>query len=380
MGNFDDIPVLKSAPPRAVGNFDDIPSGRKMGPRSKSFAYAGIPGLVMTEDRPEDLLPVAGQAIGDLGGYPGAVAGATAGEVGRQGVRSLRGEGFSLPQVGKTAAATATMEGVFRGAGKLAKPITNKLMIAAVKPSKEALKKMPNWGSEAAERGIWGTLNGMKGKAVRYLDELEPKLQAALSKSPNKIKTQDVLNEFSEMEREALNANDETMITALDNVQTAIKNQGPEMSLEQANQLKRDFYSRLKKSQWGKGQAEIPALADSRKTGAYALRKNIDLAEPSVAPINKTTGIAAETLEGASKQQQKAWYKPLIPLVEAGGVVGGIATGNPWLSAAIVGRRLANSPLALSSAAQTARLLGKKSVGTPLTIGASEMARRAMRS
>lgn len=113
--------------------------------------YGGLPGLKKlftggpiaygSEPGAEDVLPALGQTVGTMipgvNAFGGSVAGATAGQAGRQAVKQIRGYRESLPRklfgVGPTvpgivndlageAAGTAAMEGAFRAVPKVLFP------------------------------------------------------------------------------------------------------------------------------------------------------------------------------------------------------------------------------------------------------------------
>jgi hypothetical protein len=88
---------------------------------TSSIPPAAIYELI-TKEPAEDLLPAVGQAIGGaiktvnpLAGVAAPVAGATAGQVVRQGIKSARGMKPDLSMIPKEAAATAGTELLFRG-------------------------------------------------------------------------------------------------------------------------------------------------------------------------------------------------------------------------------------------------------------------------
>lgn len=87
---------------------------------TKPLGIAGPMGLVASAlgHREEDILPMAGQAVGTPLGFLGATGGAIAGEGLKQAVQPLRGKTSDLKEVAKTGGITALIEGLTRGTGK----------------------------------------------------------------------------------------------------------------------------------------------------------------------------------------------------------------------------------------------------------------------
>lgn len=128
------------------GKFLDEPITPEVVPAKKSPAYGGVEGLRKfgfggpiaygTVPGSEDILPAAGQTIGEIGGYPGSVAGASVGIAGRDVIRGIRkgdykpavqfgvnpGFGFSEPERVKEIMTTAAVDGFFRGAPRVLFP------------------------------------------------------------------------------------------------------------------------------------------------------------------------------------------------------------------------------------------------------------------
>lgn len=404
MGNFDDlIPQKSSIPIKKSGAFDDLIPKRSFKDKVLD-AGGGLMFLAGGGKDPEDTLPMVGQTVGSsipgLNAFGGGVAGATAGQAMRQGIKAIRGtrnspkrqlfgevgKSLGLPQapgivndLAGEASGTAITQGVFKGLEKLSKPVTNRLMIAALKPEKEALKRNPEWGIDAAKQGLWGTLKRMKGQAADLIDKNMPLVKSILNGKPQKINALQIASELDNLKTPYLNVGDEAAAKSIDELQQALlKKVNPNglMAIEDAQGFKQDLYKVLKDSQWGKGQGEIPLKATARKQAAYGLRKEIEGAVPEVGPLNKKIGVGVEALEGINKQQQKSLAKTVLPWVETIGTVGSMATGNPAIAGAIIGRRIASSPTALSIAAQGARGFSDPLLQKAGSLGAAEIARR----
>lgn len=380
---------------------------RKMGSRFDAFKMAGIPGVVMTEDRPEDLLPAAGQAIG--GGFAPSVGFAAAGETARQGVRAIRGEGFNPMAIGKTAAATAAGEGIFRGGGKLLKPSVNRLMLSIMKPAKKVIRKNPMLGLEAIEAGIYGTKGGMIAKSEKLIRKYEDQASKILKGNVGKINAQRIVETLENLKANAIKGLKPEDANAIQNIHDSFISQLPKksviksipqvgplgesistrlikeevpdylgMNLEGGQALKKAIYSETPESAFFRKTTELPGAGEARRAIASNLRRQIQGAAPEIKPVLRGESMAIEArnaLQNRFANESKSMILPKLAGMGAGGVA---LSGNPLGGAGILlGDRLIDllrsTPMVTGTAKNLLRL-GK--VGRPLTIGASEIARR----
>lgn len=347
----------------------------------KQFAAAGAPGFYMSPGS-EETLPALGQALGTPGGFAGSVGGVALGEVAKQGIRAARGQGGTLKTLIPTVASTAVTEGIFRGAGKLTRPIANRLMLSVIKPGRDVIKRNPTLGIRAAELGIVGSKKGMLSKAEKVIQAGESALRSAIKGQPGVISLPNILKEIESIKRPYVNVGDKVAIDAIDEVGDALRQrmkfgQQGMIPIEEANQLKRDLYAVLKSSQFGKGFGEIPVKATARKAAAYGIKKEIEGAIPSTKTINRRMGTAIEVreaLENALAGEQKRVLLPKLAAMGAGGVA---LAGHPLSAIGILAGDVAteymrSAPIVTGTARN---LLTLKKYGRPLTIGASEIAR-----
>ena len=397
MGNFDDIPSVKTSFLKTKGNFDDIP--KKMGLPFNAFALGGAPGFSLMPGS-EDILPAAGQTVGGIGGFLGSVGGATTGELARQGIKALRGDasgikkplalslgGVGIPQaipsVGKEAISTATVEGIFRGAGKLLEPAANRLMLSVLKPARDVIKRNPNLGLEALNEGITGTKRQMLSKAENLISKAEPKIQALIKGNNKKVFLPNILKSIDEIKRPFANVGDQASIDAIDELQKVLREkmsfgQQGYIGLEEANQLKRDLYAVLKSSQYGKGIGEVPVKATARKMAAYGLKKEIEGAVPAVKKLNKSQAIGIEASNALENRLASEARNVILPKLAGMGAGGVALSGHPMAGLGILaGDKLVDlmrsAPIISGFAKNLTR---SKSLGRPLTIAASEILRR----
>src|SRR3990167_2043400 len=128
---------ISTARPIGTPQNPEVIPPKKAGLPLKQFAMAGLPGFSMSPGS-EDVLPAVGQAVGGKYGLL-ATAGAATGELARQGIKTLRGDASgierplelglgsiglprAIPSVGREAASTATIEGLFRGVPRVLFP------------------------------------------------------------------------------------------------------------------------------------------------------------------------------------------------------------------------------------------------------------------
>jgi len=216
--------------------------GGKQGLRSLAI---GGPVAYGTEPGSEDILPIAGQTVGGMipgvNAFGGSVAGATAGQTARQGIRAARGFGFDASAIPKEAANTATWEVLTRGASKAIPAISNRMMLSVLKPGREVIKRNPTLGLDALEAGITGTRSGMLNKAEKVIDAGEDALSTALKNNPGTVNTKPIARSLGSIKRPFQNVGDTNSVDAVKEVQRNLRGKG-NLSLENANQLKRDFY------------------------------------------------------------------------------------------------------------------------------------------
>ena len=159
---------------------------------------SGIPPVGIY--RHPERLPLVGQVTGGMvGGYPGSVAGAGTGKVFQNVLEGLKSRKFIDPRrgVAPEMAGTGTIEALFRGAGKLSRPLArkaaNRLMLSVMKPGREVIKRNPNLGVEAVEQGIYGTKEQMIRKAQNLIKQYESQIASKLKGRPERINAQRIL-------------------------------------------------------------------------------------------------------------------------------------------------------------------------------------------
>lgn len=344
----------------------------RFGTLAGSFAVGGAPGFGVTPGS-EEVLPMVGQALGTPFGFGGSVAGEVVGDVARQGIKKIRGEKTDFQGVLPRAAETATIEGMMRGAGKIAKPLAGRLMNSILKPATKQLVKGKNLGLEAAEAGISGTKKGMFGQAQSMVDVGESELQNLIKTTPGSVDLTKALSGLDALEQKALSIGDQAGVTAVQNLKQAIGS--GRLNLESANQLKRNLYDALRESQFGTN--EVPVLATARKSAARGLKEGIEDVLPQAKDINRRIGLGGRVRDALARRNAVEERQVILPFFEGAGAFGGILSGHPEYAALIAGRRLMDTPLVKSMVAKS--LLGASktpSIGRGASLAASEGSRR----
>lgn len=380
----------------------DNPSEVSLSKRKTAPAYGGKEGLkrlafggpsgYFSASGSEDVLPLVGQTVGSsVGGYGGSVAGATAGQGARQAIKSIRGTRDSQPRklfgigpkapgiindLAGEAAGTATIEGLFRGAGKVAPKISNRMMLSVLKPGRDVIKRNPNLGIEALEAGITGTKSGMISKAEDLISGGEDALSNALKGNRGTVNPRQIARGLGAIKRPFKNVGDQASVDAVKEVQRNLRGKG-NLGLEEANQLKRDLYRVIKDTSFGKGVGEIASKQSARKQAARGLKEAIEGVAPEVKGINKKIGIAVtakDALENALANQQKTVLLQKLAGMGAGGLA---LTGNiPAVLGVLAGdagvHYLRSAPFVTGTAKN---LLRARKFGKPVSIATTEGAR-----
>ena len=395
----------------------------------KEFAFGGAPGFSLLPGA-EDILPTVGQTLGTFGGFPGSVGGAALGEVAKQGVKAIRGESkikpselFGAAAAGPSAlpkalsvpiATTAATEGIFRGAGKYIQPAlrggANRLMLSVMKPARDVIKRSPNLGVEAVEAGIYGTKTGMLSKAGKLIKQYEMQASNLIKGHKGKINSQRIIESLENLKNKALKGLKPEDANAIQNIHDAFVSQLPKktvsktipqigplgesiaprilkeevpdvlgMNLEGGQALKKAIYSETPQSAFFRKTTELPGSGEARRTIASNLRRQIQGAIPKIKPVLRKEAIAIEArnaLENRLANESKSVLLPKLAGMGAGGVA---LSGNPLGGLGILAgdalfEFLRSAPMTTGLAKN---LLRAKNAGRPLTIGASEIARRS---
>lgn len=332
----------------------------------KQFAIGGLPAFGLTPGS-EEALPMAGQMVGGtMGGFGGAVGGSAVGDLARRGIQTIRdGKQFDLKDAGKDALKTAVVEGAFRGAGKVIspyiKPTANRLMMSVLNPEKYVRKNNPNLGLEAIERGLTGTRKQIYNKSQNLVESSASKVDDMIKGAKGEVDVLDVASKLDDLKATQARVGDTSASGAIDDIQQALMRESPtgKINPQQAQELKQLYYGATKPNQFG--MVDVPIKTEARKNVAYGLKKGIEgvIDDPALALANKNTGIGIESRDAIGNQIANNSSKFTIPFFDTVGFLGGIGTGNPLISGAILARRALNTPYVKSKGAQAINQLGK---------------------
>ena len=354
--------------------------GRSRFQVSGPLGFASAPGA-------EDVLPAVGQTVGGMipgvNAFGGSVAGATSGQAARQAVKSLRGEKASLGEIPSEALRTATTEGIFRGAGKLMRPLAGRLMNSVLKPATKEISEGKNLGLEALDAGIFGSKKGMLSKAKRIVSEGEGNLQGLIKTKPGSVDLEKALSGLDELEARYASIGDQGGLNAIKNLREAVGT--GRLNLENANQLKRNLYDALRESQFG--TSEIPSIATVRKSAAHGLKKGIEEALPEqpgipgAKSINQKIGLGArvrDALENRIASEERSMIVPKIAMIGAGAsaLTGHLPAALGIMGGEAIVEGLRSAPVMTTTAAALNALAKRKAIMGSMRLGASELARR----
>jgi hypothetical protein len=254
-------------------------------------------------------------------------------------------------------------------------------MNSVLRPGFKEVSAGKNLGQDAAELGLFGTKKGIAKKAINLIDKNEAQLEQILKNSKGEVNVLDIASNLDNLKSSYANIGDDVAIKSIDDLQNTLlsKSQTGKIPVQEANQLKRDFYKVLKDSQYG--TMDVPAKTAARKQAARGLREGIEKAVPDqpIGKLNKEMGIAGKTRDYIEKRMagdQRNNIGGLSDMVLAGG---GMASGLPGPAGmAILARHtLGSTPVKSTTAYLLSQLAKQKALGKSLMFGASELRRKA---
>ena len=345
---------------------------------------AGLPAVAggVRGEEALETLPMTGQILGSRFGMRGAVGGAMLGEAGRRlGRTAFYGDDLSgfAKGVGKEGLTTGMTEGVFRGAGKIAKAVAPRLMTSVLKPIKAELTKGKNLGQRALEEGFFGTKGMMFRKASSNVSKYEDKLQDILTKSKKQADISSVYGDLDKLKKNYFG--NSASLNAIEDMKNSIASEFKQfgqygrLPVAKVNELKRSLYSQAKPSQFG--TSEAPHLANIRKTAARSMKEAIERVEPGVKNINKKIGTSAAVRDSIENRLYQQAKREILPYISTGAGAAGIMYGKPEIAFLAAGLHALRSD---TSKATIAQLMNQsKKFGEPVTKATSEMIRRFSR-
>jgi len=422
-GRFLDDEPVKTVTPEVI-------PARKRTFKDKILDAGGGPMfLAGGGQNPEDTIPMLGQVVGSsipgVNSFGGSVAGATAGQAMRQGVKAIRGTRDSQPRqlfgtlgnaiglpkapgivndLAGEAAGTAAFEGAARGLGRLAEPVANRIMNSVIRPSVQALKKNPRLGLDALESGIYGSREGMIGKADDIIKQSEKQIGKIISGSKKRINAQDIINSLDSTKQNAtlgLKPEDvssvsnikeqflkrlpmkQSVVYSQDSLGVPVKKivEEPDMlglDLTGGQEIKKAIYSETPESAFNRNISENPGATEARRKIASLIKKQIGQAEPETLPILKKESNAIQAKKSLMQALANSQRSVILPKLAGMGAGSLAAVGNPIAAAGVLaGDRaidLLRSPYFVTGLAKN--ILRAKTFGNVLSPALREVSRR----
>lgn len=297
-------------------------------------------------------------AAGPVGGVPLAAAGAGGGELLKQ---FAKGEQTNLEKARNQAAISGTIEAIFPLAGKaiakatgpivkgLPKKIYEGIFKEGMKQTKSAIKGAKSLGEEAMERGIKGSPEEIYQSAIGKLSELETALQKTLKSSKDMIPMKEVQKFVNPIIGELKKAGSPAADTIIARLQSIAANNPKNITLSQANAIKRVLYDEARKSYGQQGGFAIESI----KSIAKGFKEAIEKRAPDVAKLNKELSVQGRMADSMLDKVARSGRNDLISLGDL------VASSTPLGYAAGGIRKLMSIPNVQLSVANLLKNSGK---------------------
>lgn len=253
-------------------------------------------------------------------------------------------------------------------AGAVSKPIQDilsKLPESAwsniLKRTSSAVSKNPDLPSQAAETGMVGTKQSIANQSQQAIQHIEMSLNDVLKNSPEKIDGGKIASYLKDLKASYTNIPGEAhSVAVIDGIQQDLADKG-QMSLSDANQLKRDIYGLISKS-YGKGTLEVPAKTEAQKIAASGIKQEIEKAVPEAKTLNQKQSVYIQIKKAIDRQLTLGEGKGIAgthigmyDLLTGGlGELAGASSGHPILGPliAVGAKKTAESAITQSTVAK----------------------------
>lgn len=296
---------------------ETIPVGVESGYAKKAFKK-----LLPTKDQIPELIGTTAAGIAMAGktspiGIAATGAGAMAGEIAKQTGQAITGNNpptsikESLQRQGAAFARGATAGALDRTVGfarsffgdKLPTVTFNKFLeTSKSQAASELAKGAESLGASLSKTpGMFGSREAVLNKAKIGIPMMEDKIQKAINntaiKNPNiKIDSFEIAGTLDDLIENYKNVGDNAAARKLMNLQMDFLNKhGESISLQQANALKRSFYSVINDRAYLKAVDANPSKVQGQRLIASALRKAISEKVPELAELNAKQGLLIGT-------------------------------------------------------------------------------------
>ena len=291
----------------------------------------------------------------------GIKAGASGAEFAGKTYLQTGGDTKQAGQAGIIAAATSPIVGV---AGKLLSKLPETAWGSILKRVPTAVAKNPELEQQIAKEGVVGlTRPQISATLGRNIQDLEVQIADVLSSKTGTISTQSVADRLASLKAQYSNIpGEETSVAKIDEISQGLLAKGKDISIQDANQLKRDIYGLISKS-YGKGILEVPAKTEAQKMVARGLKEEIEKQIPEIKGLNNKQGIYIQAKKAIDKTIARQTGKGIagtgiglydilatLGATVAGGASGGTEKGIIVGAGALAAKKIAESPATLSTA------------------------------
>lgn len=238
-------------------------------------------------------------------------------------------------------------------ARKGAETVSNRLMTSVLKPSIRQLRKEPKIGFKAAKMGLSGDKGKILAKAEEVITKNEKALEGIIDNSKGSVDVAKIADTLDDLKRPFSNTGDDASVAVIEKLQNVLKGKGT-ISVKEANQLKKDFYSGLKDTAYGQGTSKLGASIKAEKAAARGLKEGVEKAEPSkpIADLNKRTSVAGMVRDAVSRQELLDNRRNMMGLIDTGLFGGAMGTGNPMLWGTLLAKKAIGSDAVKSKLAE----------------------------
>lgn len=216
--------------------------------------------------------------------------------------------------------------------------LMNKVFRETVKQTKSSVKSGTTLGSEALDRSIKGSEQGILQKSVDKIDDLEKAVDAALKSSDKTVDINDILKTTTPLVEEYRKAGNEAAAKALENRVMAIWQQnGEKIPVQAANEIKRTLYAEVGNAYGAQGSEGVEGI----KALARGIKEAIAEKVKAIQPLNVDLGVYGRIRDSmvdriARSSRNGIGLKDTV--MAAGGLAGAPASGGLTLLPLLLGK------------------------------------------
>lgn len=275
----------------------------------------------------------------------------------------------SIPAVAGYAAGGAAFGVGSKAIGKAVEKIPSTAWGAILKRVPTQALKNPQLEKQIAEQGVVGiSKRSISRKMGKQIQDIELQISDALESKSGRVETSKIVGKLTQLKNAYANIpGEESSIDVINAVADATLSRGRTVSVQVANEIKRDIYSLISKT-YGKGLLEVPAKRESQKLIARGLKEEIESIVPEIKRLNARQAVFIQAKQAIDKTIARETGKGIggvgIGLYDILATLGGISAGavtgkSPILAgaAALAVTETAKAPAILSGASAAATKL-----------------------